>query len=127
MRKIFLDCSMGAAGDMLTAALLELTDGPDEYIDKLNSLGIPGVEYVREKTEKCGITGTHISVRIHGAEEGEDEGGRRVAHQRLAVVDEFKKRDAARQSEHASYRFESELGAQPQGADEKQRQVKAQA
>ena len=72
MRKIFLDCSMGAAGDMLTAALLELTDSPEEYTDRLNSLGIPGVEYVREKTEKCGITGTHISVRIHGAEEGEE-------------------------------------------------------
>ncbi|MBR3439135.1 MAG: nickel pincer cofactor biosynthesis protein LarC [Clostridia bacterium] len=72
MRKIFLDCSMGAAGDMLTAALLELTDSPDEYIDKLNSLGIPGVRYIKEKSEKCGITGTHISVRIHGAEEGEE-------------------------------------------------------
>ncbi len=72
MRKIFLDCSMGAAGDMLTAALLELTDSPEEYTDRLNSLGIPGVEYVREKTEKCGITGTHISVKVHGAEEGEE-------------------------------------------------------
>ena len=72
MRKIFLDCSMGAAGDMLTAALLELTPDPDGYINKLNALGIPGVEYIKEKSEKCGICGTHISVKIHGHEEGEE-------------------------------------------------------
>ena len=72
MRKIFLDCSMGAAGDMLTAALLELTDDPDGYINKLNALGIPGVKYIKEKSEKCGICGTHISVKIHGHEEDDE-------------------------------------------------------
>ncbi|MBQ6264076.1 MAG: nickel pincer cofactor biosynthesis protein LarC [Clostridia bacterium] len=72
MRKIYLDCSMGAAGDMLTAALLELTPDPDGYINRLNALGIPGVRYEREKSEKCGILGTHISVKIHGSEEGEE-------------------------------------------------------
>lgn len=72
MRTVFLDCSMGAAGDMLTAALLELTPDPDGYVEKLNSLGIPGVEYIKEKSEKCGILGTHISVKINGAEEGEE-------------------------------------------------------
>ena len=63
---------MGAAGDMLTAALLELIPDPDGYVEKLNSLGIPGVEYIKEKSEKCGILGTHISVKINGAEEGEE-------------------------------------------------------
>ncbi|MBR4766864.1 MAG: nickel pincer cofactor biosynthesis protein LarC [Clostridia bacterium] len=57
---------------MLTAALLELTPDPDGYINRLNSLGIPGVEYIKEKSEKCGICGTHISVKIHGHEEGEE-------------------------------------------------------
>ena len=63
---------MGAAGDILTAALLELIPDPDGYVEKLNSLGIPGVEYIKEKSEKCGILGTHISVKINGAEEGEE-------------------------------------------------------
>ena len=72
MRTVFLDCSMGAAGDMLTAALLELIPDPEGYVEKLNSLGIPGVEYIKEKSEKCGILGTHISVKINGAEEGEE-------------------------------------------------------
>lgn len=69
MRTLYLDCGMGAAGDMLTAALLELMPEPDRYIDKLNSLGIPGVKYVKERSEKCGIIGTHISVMVHGTEE----------------------------------------------------------
>ena len=80
MRKIFIDCSMGAAGDMLTAALLELIDNPDDYINKLNALGIPGVQYIKEKSEKCGICGTHISVKVHCHEEGEEHHGGHEEH-----------------------------------------------
>ena len=71
MKTLYLDCQMGAAGDMLTAALLELCPSPDDIIKKLNSLGIPHVQYVREKSEKCGICGTHISVLVSGHEEHE--------------------------------------------------------
>jgi hypothetical protein len=63
---------MGAAGDMLTAALLELLPEPDAFIEKLNTLGIPGVEYICEPSVKCGIRGTHVSVRVHGVEEGDE-------------------------------------------------------
>lgn len=62
---------MGAAGDMLTAALLELLPEPDKFVERLNSLGIPGVKYIRETAEKCGITGTHMRVTVDGAEEHE--------------------------------------------------------
>ena len=70
MRTLYLDCGMGAAGDMLTAALLELLPEPNRFVDKLNTLGIPGVEFRREKAVKCGITGTHMSVLVQGEEEG---------------------------------------------------------
>ena len=73
MKTLYLDCGMGAAGDMLTAALLELLPEPDAYVKKLNALGIPGVTYERIKTEKSGIAGTRVSVKIHGVEEGETE------------------------------------------------------
>ena len=71
MRTLYLDCGMGAAGDMLAAALLELMPNPDEMISELNALGIPGVQYIREKTSKCGITGTHLSVLVNGVDEAD--------------------------------------------------------
>ncbi len=72
MKTLYLDCGMGAAGDMLTAALLELVPDREKVIGELNALGIPGVEMVCEKAQKCGIGGTHMSVRVHGVEESEE-------------------------------------------------------
>jgi uncharacterized protein (TIGR00299 family) protein len=69
MKTLYLDCSMGAAGDMLTAALLELLDDRDAFVRELNEVGIPDVEFTAEPAEKCGITGTHMSVKVHGVEE----------------------------------------------------------
>ena len=69
MKTLYLDCGMGAAGDMLTAALLELLPEKDAFVEELNALGIPGVRFAAEKCEKCGILGTHMAVTIHGKEE----------------------------------------------------------
>ena len=66
MRTLFLDCGMGAAGDMLSSALLELTEDPKKTLAELNALGIPGVEYSAEKTEKCGVVGTRLHVTFLG-------------------------------------------------------------
>lgn len=71
MRTIFFDCAMGAAGDMITAALIELLPDPSAFIDKLNGLGIPGVVFEKNIVNKNGINGTHISVKVHGEEEEE--------------------------------------------------------
>ena len=70
MRTIYLDCSMGAAGDMLMAALLELLPEKDTFLQKMQSLGLPGLEISAEPSVKCGITGTHMRVLIHCEEEG---------------------------------------------------------
>lgn len=69
MRTIYLDCGMGAAGDMLTAALLELMPNQDAFVEELNGLGIPGTRFTAEKCEKCGILGTHMKVTVHDEEE----------------------------------------------------------
>ncbi len=71
MKTLYFDCGMGAAGDMLTAALLKLLPEPEKFLERLNSAGIPGVIYTAEKSVKCGITGTHIRVTVNGEEEGE--------------------------------------------------------
>ena len=70
MKTLYLDCGMGAAGDMLAAALLELLPDPGVFAERLNSLGIPDVEISIHESVKCGITGTHFSVAVHGEEEG---------------------------------------------------------
>lgn len=80
MKTLYLDCGMGAAGDMLTAALLELLPDQEKMLEKLNALGIPGVVFVCEKAQKCGIGGTHVSVRIHGGEESEEMHGHDHEH-----------------------------------------------
>ena len=72
MKTLYLDCGMGAAGDMLTAALLELIPDRDAFVEELNALGIPGIHFLAQKCEKCGILGTHMTVTIHGEEEGSD-------------------------------------------------------
>lgn len=69
MKILYLDCGMGAAGDMLTAALLELMPEQDRFVEELNGLGIPGVRFQKERSVKCGIVGTHMSVTVNGEEE----------------------------------------------------------
>ena len=69
MKTLYFDCGMGAAGDMLSAALLELFDDKQAVLDELNALGIPGVEFKAEVSTKCGINGTHLSVTVNGEEE----------------------------------------------------------
>ncbi|MEG1548858.1 MAG: nickel pincer cofactor biosynthesis protein LarC [Ruthenibacterium sp.] len=72
MKTLYLDCGMGAAGDMLGAALLELMPQPDAFLAEINSLGIPHVQIQKEQAVKCGIVGTHLCVTVDGAEEEAD-------------------------------------------------------
>ena len=69
MKLLYLDCSMGAAGDMLLAALLELHPDREDFLRRLNALGLPGVRVSAEPSVKCGVRGTHVAVRVHGEEE----------------------------------------------------------
>lgn len=62
---------MGAAGDMLTSALLALTDDAEKFVERLNSLGIPAVRYELKTAQKCGITGSQIAITVNGVEEDE--------------------------------------------------------
>ena len=87
MKTLYLDCGMGAAGDMLAAALLELMPDPDAALARLNAFGIHGVAYAREKMAKCGIAGTHLKVTVHGEEEGGHHHDHRHHHEHHGLED----------------------------------------
>lgn len=71
MKTLYIDCSMGCAGDMLTAALLELHPDKDDFLSRMNAaLGGKAV-LSASPDSKCGIIGTHVTVLINGDEEGE--------------------------------------------------------
>lgn len=86
MKTLYLDCSMGCAGDMLTGALLELFPNREEILAQLNGLGIPHVEYIAEKSVKCGVTGTHIRVLVKGEEEGDEHHHHHHHHSQMADI-----------------------------------------
>ena len=60
---------MGAAGDMLNAALLDLIDDKEDFLDEFRRLGIPDIMVELTRTQKCSVTGSHLSVTVKGMEE----------------------------------------------------------
>lgn len=67
MKKIFVECNMGIAGDMLCGALLDTfsNDEKSVAIDKLNSIFSPiGISVECKSDSKCNICGTKFCVKI---------------------------------------------------------------
>lgn len=105
MRVLYLDLGMGAAGDMLSAALFELLSGKEQedYLSAMNHLGLDGVSVRAERSEKCGITGTHMTVLVDGSEEADipahahdDNGG----HEQTHIQTDSHPRACAQDAEH---------------------------
>ena len=69
MKTLYFDCGMGAAGDMLMASLYEICPDKEKFLKTMNEMGLPGLSIEAEPSVKCGITGTHMKVTIHGEEE----------------------------------------------------------
>ena len=81
MKTLFLDLGMGAAGDMMTAALYELIDDKEDFIKEINAAGIPDAEIKAQQVQRCGICGTHMQVLIGGHEESSIEAGHDHSHE----------------------------------------------
>lgn len=107
MKTLYLDLGMGAAGDMLTAALLELMPDRDAALEQLNHLGLPHTRFSMERTSKCGISGTHIHVTVLGREEQpcpevpEHEQGAPHCHEHEHEHDHHHAHDHGHHHEHA--------------------------
>ena len=70
MKTLYIECNMGVAGDMLMGALYELCDQKEKFLSDMNQAFAPyGVTLSVEPAVKCGISGTHMRVAVHGEEE----------------------------------------------------------
>ena len=71
MKTLYLECNMGASGDMLMVALYELLSdsAKDAFIKNMNSLFPNQLMLSASPSEKCGIWGTKMNVVILGQEE----------------------------------------------------------
>ncbi|MCA6071248.1 MAG: nickel pincer cofactor biosynthesis protein LarC [Endomicrobium sp.] len=92
MKTLFLECSMGAAGDMITAALFELLNDKEAFLKQINFIGLHNVKLSSELNVKCGIVGARIKVTVGGIEENsEDENIVAPKHNRVhCSVDDYK-------------------------------------
>lgn len=74
MKTLYLECNMGAAGDMLMSSLYEICGQRDSFLEKMNRLfAADGLTLRAAATAKCGICGTHMEVSIGGVTENADE------------------------------------------------------
>ena len=74
MKTLYIECAMGAAGDMLLGALYELLEDKDGFLRTMNGLGLPGVRLVAKSASTCGIAGTHMAVTVDGQEAYKEDG-----------------------------------------------------
>ena len=68
---------MGAAGDMLAAALAGLLDDTESFVKELRGMNIPGAVIALEEKKSLGISGKAFSVKINGHSE---EDGHHLGH-----------------------------------------------
>lgn len=75
MKTLYLECNMGAAGDMLMGALYELLSDSEKdiFLKTMNSLFPNKIMLNTSPSEKCGIWGTKMNVVILGQEEHSHE------------------------------------------------------
>ena len=121
MKILFFNCTMGAAGDMLAAALLELHPEPAAFLKKLNAALPERVRVTAEPDLKQGIRGTHFHVEIDGEEEGLEEGRHHHPHtsvkEILARIEALEIPEQVKEDALAVYRriaeAESEVHGEP--------------
>lgn len=129
MNCIHFECAMGAAGDMLCAALFDLC-GPEQkavFVEKMNAL-FPGVVSVEAVADvKQGIAGTRIEVSIRGEAEGKcghddhehDHGhhSHRQLNGVVAIIDELAVSESVKRNARDTYMLIARAESRAHGRD----------
>ena len=58
---------------MLMSSLYELIDKKEEFLEKINNLGLPSVRVKAYNMQTNGISGTHISIRMSSKKDKQDQ------------------------------------------------------
>lgn len=129
MKILYFDCGMGAAGDMLSAALYELLDEEEKksFIRQMNSLGLSNVVISAGRVEKCGIFGTYMRVAVDGMEEEEILDGHEHVHghchhhssmdEILSIIDSMPLSEKVRRDAVGVYKLIAEAESHAHGVD----------
>lgn len=72
MRALYIECDMGASGDMLSSALWEIVENKDAVKRKIDALNIPNTKINFDKKTSHGISGFCAHVCVNGEEEGDN-------------------------------------------------------
>ena len=75
MKQLYLECNMGAAGDMLNAALFDICteEQKKEYLETMNHLS-DHIQIKMENVVNSSITGNHMHVLVQTGEGMVEEG-----------------------------------------------------
>ena len=87
MKTLYLDCGMGAAGDMLTAALMGLTDDREAALEELNRAFAGKAVLSLSPDRKGSLQGLHCTVSIDGEVEGQEEKGHHHHRQQTSLAE----------------------------------------
>ncbi|WP_432628719.1 LarC family nickel insertion protein [Brotaphodocola sp.] len=62
MKTLYLDCNMGVTGEMLASALLAIHPNPNQVMERLNRLNLPGLSFQAESVVSGGIAGMRMKI-----------------------------------------------------------------
>ncbi len=80
MKTLYIECNMGAAGDMLCAALYDLIDDKKSLEREIASIGLPLTSVTFENRNNGGISGTYCRVVCSGEIETEENSRHSDSH-----------------------------------------------
>lgn len=81
MKTLYIECNMGASGDMLMGALYEICEQKELFLDTMNrAFADFDIQLSAACSEKCGILGTKMHIKIHNIEETETHQNHSASH-----------------------------------------------